>query len=170
MAQWIELRPANQRVTGLIPSQGTCLGCCPGPSRGHARGNNTLVFLSLSFSLVSLLSKNKLIKFKKKKKDYKWSTVCGCLLQISLVPTILPCQLSISPRPRSGSFNDPRSLPVPSPPTSRIRLWWIGKVGTLCHLRGVLLRVPERWWECFPTPSPHVLVCPRFFPITYGFW
>ena len=28
------------------------------PSRGHARGNITLMFLSLSFSLLSLLSKN----------------------------------------------------------------------------------------------------------------
>ena len=25
-AQWIECRPENQRVAGLIPSQGTCLG------------------------------------------------------------------------------------------------------------------------------------------------
>ena len=31
LAQWIELEPGNQRVTGLIPSQGTCLGCEPGP-------------------------------------------------------------------------------------------------------------------------------------------
>ena len=31
VAQWIESRPANQRVTSLIPSQGTCLGCRPGP-------------------------------------------------------------------------------------------------------------------------------------------
>ena len=31
MAQWIEHWPANQSVTGLIPSQGTCLGCRPGP-------------------------------------------------------------------------------------------------------------------------------------------
>ena len=31
VAQWIEQRPANQRVTGLIPSQGTYLGCGPGP-------------------------------------------------------------------------------------------------------------------------------------------
>ena len=45
--------------------------------------------------------------------------VCGCLLYIWLVPTGLPCQLSISPGPRSGSFNDPRGLPVPSPPVSR---------------------------------------------------
>ena len=30
VAQWIECWPANERVTGLIPSQGTCLGCRPG--------------------------------------------------------------------------------------------------------------------------------------------
>ena len=31
VAQWIECRPSNQRVTGSIPTQGTCLGCGPGP-------------------------------------------------------------------------------------------------------------------------------------------
>ena len=31
VAQWIEYQPANQRATGSIPSQGTCLGCGPGP-------------------------------------------------------------------------------------------------------------------------------------------
>ena len=31
VAQWIEHRPANQRVTGLITSQDTSLGCGPGP-------------------------------------------------------------------------------------------------------------------------------------------
>ena len=31
VAQWIEHGPVNQRVAGLIPSQGTCLGCGPGP-------------------------------------------------------------------------------------------------------------------------------------------
>ena len=30
VAQWIERQPANHRVTGLIPSQGTSLGCRPG--------------------------------------------------------------------------------------------------------------------------------------------
>ena len=30
VAQWIECQPANQRVIGLIPRQGTCLGCRPG--------------------------------------------------------------------------------------------------------------------------------------------
>ena len=30
-AQGIESWPANQRVTSLIPSQGTCLSCRPGP-------------------------------------------------------------------------------------------------------------------------------------------
>ena len=34
VAQWIEYQPANQKVPGSIPSQlsqGTCLGCGPGP-------------------------------------------------------------------------------------------------------------------------------------------
>ena len=31
VAQWIEHRPSNQRVTGSIPSQGIRLGCRPGP-------------------------------------------------------------------------------------------------------------------------------------------
>ena len=30
VAQWIERQPVNQRITGSIPSQGTCLGCRPG--------------------------------------------------------------------------------------------------------------------------------------------
>ena len=29
VAQWIEHRLVNQRVAGLIPSLGTCLGCRP---------------------------------------------------------------------------------------------------------------------------------------------
>ena len=38
VAQWIEHRLANQRVASLIPSQGTCLGCRPGPQQGvHKR-------------------------------------------------------------------------------------------------------------------------------------
>ena len=31
MAQWIECAPADQRVVSSIHSQGTCLGCGPGP-------------------------------------------------------------------------------------------------------------------------------------------
>ena len=31
VAQWIECRPTNHRVAGSIPSQGTRLGCGPGP-------------------------------------------------------------------------------------------------------------------------------------------
>ena len=55
VAPWIECQPANQRVTGSIPSQGTCLV----PSRRHTRGNHISMFLSPSFSLPSPLSKNK---------------------------------------------------------------------------------------------------------------
>ena len=31
VAQWIRHWPTNQKVPGSIPSQGTCLGCRPGP-------------------------------------------------------------------------------------------------------------------------------------------
>ena len=34
VAQWIEHQPANQKVAGSIPGQGTCLGCEPGPQLG----------------------------------------------------------------------------------------------------------------------------------------
>ena len=48
VAQWIEYRPANQRVTDSIPSQGTCLGCGPGPQVGAREGQPHIdVFLPL---------------------------------------------------------------------------------------------------------------------------
>ena len=34
VAQWIEHWPAHWKVASLIPSQGTCLGCGPGPQLG----------------------------------------------------------------------------------------------------------------------------------------
>ena len=34
VAYWIEHWPADWKVTGSIPSQGTCLGCRPGPWLG----------------------------------------------------------------------------------------------------------------------------------------
>ena len=43
------------------------------------------------------------------------------------------------------------------------------RVGILCHPWGALFS-QGTWWECFSSPSPHILVCPRFFPIMYGFW
>ena len=36
IAQWIERRPVNQKVAGLIPSQGTGLGCGPSSPVGGA--------------------------------------------------------------------------------------------------------------------------------------
>ena len=48
VAQWIECQPAKQGVTGLIPSQGTCLGCGPGSWLGpHKRQLHTDVSLPL---------------------------------------------------------------------------------------------------------------------------
>ena len=69
VAQWIEHGPANQKVAGLIPSQGTCLGWGPDPWLGacerqpiHVYLLNIDVLLSLVFSLPPPLSKNKEIK------------------------------------------------------------------------------------------------------------
>ena len=34
VGQWIEHQPVKQKVADLIPSEGTCLGCGPGPLLG----------------------------------------------------------------------------------------------------------------------------------------
>ena len=63
------------KVTSSIPCQGTCLPCRFCPQSGHVREATnrcfslTSVFLSLSFSLPFPLSKNKYIKFKRKRKE-----------------------------------------------------------------------------------------------------
>ena len=62
MVQWIECRPENQKITSSIPSQGTCLGCRPGPRVGVCE--RQLIDVSLThdvslpfFSLPSPVSK-----------------------------------------------------------------------------------------------------------------
>ena len=57
VAQWIECLPANLRVTGSIPCQGTRLGSRPGPQLGVCERQPTDV--SLPLSLPSPLSENK---------------------------------------------------------------------------------------------------------------
>ena len=60
VAQCIEGWPVNRKVAGSIPSQGTCLGCRPGPQGGeHMRGNHTLMFLPSLFPSLFLSLKNK---------------------------------------------------------------------------------------------------------------
>ena len=46
VAHWIEPQPVNQTVTGLIPSQGTCLGCRPGHELGVCERQLINAFLS----------------------------------------------------------------------------------------------------------------------------
>ena len=67
---WLALldghHPAKRKVTGSIPSWGTCLGCKFGPKAEHIWKvtdwcfSLTLMFLSLSFSLPPPLSKIKI--------------------------------------------------------------------------------------------------------------
>ena len=67
VAQWTERWPANQRVTGLIPSQGTCLGFRPGPQKGvHKRQTHIDVSLPFSPSLPLCLKINKILEKKSK--------------------------------------------------------------------------------------------------------
>ena len=51
IAEWIECWPLNRRVTGSIPSQGTWLGCRPGPQLGHVKGNHLMYLLQADVSL-----------------------------------------------------------------------------------------------------------------------
>ena len=46
---WTEHQPANQRLAGSIPSQGTGLGCGPGPQWGpHERQPHIDISLPIS--------------------------------------------------------------------------------------------------------------------------
>ena len=58
VAQWIEHRPANQRVTSSIPNRDTCLDCRPGPQLGVGE-MQPHIDVSLPFSLTSPLFENK---------------------------------------------------------------------------------------------------------------
>ena len=59
VAQWFEHWTAKQRgLTSSTPSQGTCLGCRPGPQWGLSE-RQPHIDVSLPFFLPSLLSKNK---------------------------------------------------------------------------------------------------------------
>ena len=58
VAQWIECWPANQSATGSSPSQGTGLGCGPGPQFAACE-RQPHIDVSLPLSFPSLISKNK---------------------------------------------------------------------------------------------------------------
>ena len=58
MAQWVGCCPANGKFASLIPRQGTCRGCGPGPLV-RATWEATNWCFSPSFSLPFSLSKNK---------------------------------------------------------------------------------------------------------------
>ena len=87
VAQWTECWPVTQMVAGSIPSQGTCLGC-GSHNGGYMRGNHTLMFLSLSFSLSYPLSKNKWTRSFKKR--------CNVLIDPSFLDQCFPCTFPIS--------------------------------------------------------------------------
>ena len=59
VAQWIEHGLQTKALLVQFPVRAHAWATGQIPSRGHARGNHTLIFLSLSFSFPSPLSKNK---------------------------------------------------------------------------------------------------------------
>ena len=67
VAQWIRGWLVNQKITGSIPNQGTCLGCGPGPQVRVCR--RQLINVSLSPSLPLSLKIHKIF-FKK-----EWSYI-----------------------------------------------------------------------------------------------
>ena len=56
--------PTKGKVAGLIPGQGTGVGCRPGPQLGLCKKQPTDVFLPLSPSLPLSLKINKILKKK----------------------------------------------------------------------------------------------------------
>ena len=74
VAQWVERQHANQKVSSSIPSQGTCLGCQPGPQLGMCKWQPidiTLIHQCLSPSLPLPLKTN---KYDIKKKEHNNDT------------------------------------------------------------------------------------------------
>ena len=70
VAQRIERQPETQRVASSIPSRAHAWVVGQVPSRGHMRGNHTLMFLSLPLSLkVNKIFFKKNAKGKIKKKS-----------------------------------------------------------------------------------------------------
>ena len=59
VAQWIECRLQTKGSLVQFPVRAHAWVVGQVPSRGHVRGNHTLIFLSLPFSLPSPFSKNK---------------------------------------------------------------------------------------------------------------
>ena len=67
VAQWIECWPVNQRMVVVrFPVRAHAWAAGQVPSRGHVRGNHTLMFLSFFSSSLSLSLKTNKIFFKKK--------------------------------------------------------------------------------------------------------
>ena len=59
VAQWIERRPPNRKVTCLSPHQGTSLGRRPGPQLGAWESNQLMYLLNINVSLLLFLKINK---------------------------------------------------------------------------------------------------------------
>ena len=131
VAQWTEYQPANQRAAGLIPSQGTCLDCGPGPQQGvRERQPHVDVYLLVLLPPFLSLKINKIFFFFKN--FYCYSITVVCIFSPSLhptpsKPTSLPC---LHPLPwfcpcvlYSGSCKPLSLLSSPHSPLAIVRLF-----------------------------------------------
>ena len=108
MAQWTECWSENQRVAGSIPSQGTCLGCRPGPQLGVCERQP--IDVSLHFSLPSLLSVHQDWQSNKFSSQPIWQLiVVSGRLKDPLLPTVIHSSW-FCPLGRGSSFSGGRDI------------------------------------------------------------
>ena len=113
-AQWIEHQPANQNITGLIPSQGTCLGCGPGAQQG-ARERHPHIDVSLPLFLPPFpsLKINKIFKNILKRQLKKSNISFHALILISVTsPALLLTHFKYKSHPAFRVYLQ-KALPPP---------------------------------------------------------
>ena len=87
VAQLVELQPMSRKVTGLIPGQGTCLGCGFGPSRSTCERQLINVSMFLSHIKDVLLPSS--LSFPSPLSHYIKKSFFNVMLYIRILPTLI---------------------------------------------------------------------------------
>ena len=102
VAQWIEHQPTNWKITGSIPSQGTCLSCGPGPQLGTCERQPQSMYLlhvSLTLFLIpfpSLYKEISRIFFKNEQTKWRFNSEANalCLYRYFRMYYYICCQIN----------------------------------------------------------------------------